>query len=121
MAGVVLAVMGLAELGLIMTGRNPPVPASSPLHRLTPFLADDGLLRVRGRLQMSDLSYEEKHPIIIPKGYLAELLVRERHRVMKPIAERDSEVYHDFWKFHQKYVAMAVKKGSLAVDYEAKR
>ena len=70
-----------AEIDLLRQGK--PVPASSPIHRLTPFLADDGLLRVRGRLQMSDLSYEEKHPIILPKGYLAELLVRERHRVMK--------------------------------------
>ena len=48
---------------------------------LTPFLAE-GFLRVRGRLKMSDLSYEEKHPVIVPKGYLAVLLVREQHQVL---------------------------------------
>ena len=32
---------------------------------------------------MSDLCYEEKHPVILPRGYLAELLVREQHLFMK--------------------------------------
>lgn len=60
------------------------VPSNSPIHRLGPFLSeDDGLLRIRGRLQFSELSYEEKHPIILPKGHLATLLVREQHLFLK--------------------------------------
>ena len=70
-----------AEIQLLRQGK--PVPASSPIYRLTPFLGDDDLLRVRGRLQMSDLCYEEKHPVILPKGHLAELLVREHHHLLK--------------------------------------
>lgn len=68
---------------ILLLRRDKPIPASSPLHRLTPFISDDGLIRVRGRLQMSDLCYEEKHPVILPKGHLAELLVREQHQFMK--------------------------------------
>ena len=70
-----------AEVQLLSQAK--PVPASSPLYRLTPFVGEDGLLRVRGRLHMSDLCYEEKHPVIIPRGHLAELLVREQHKLLK--------------------------------------
>ena len=70
-----------AEIQLLRQGK--PVPASSPIHRLTPFLGDDGLLRVRGRLHLSDLCFEEKHPVILPRGHLAELLVREQHHILK--------------------------------------
>ena len=45
------------------------LPKTSSLTKLSPFLAEDGLLRVQGRLQFSSLSYSEKHPIIIPKGH----------------------------------------------------
>ena len=45
---------------------NRPIPAKSPLRQLNPFL-EDGILRVGGRLQESDLTYERKHPIILPK------------------------------------------------------
>ena len=69
------------EVTLLREGKQ--LPKSSKILNLTPFLGEDGLLRVRGRLQFSDLSYEEKHPVILPKGYLSELIVREQHRTMK--------------------------------------
>ena len=45
------------------------VAKSSPLARLTPYLDDEGLLRVQGRLQFSSLPPDEKHPILIPKSH----------------------------------------------------
>ena len=40
---------------------------SSPIKRLLPFLDDRGVLRVRSRLEYSSLSFDEKHPILLPK------------------------------------------------------
>ena len=69
------------EIRALREGKS--VPPDSPIHRLAPFMGDDGLLRIRGRLQFSELSYEEKHPVILPKGHLATLLVREQHLFLK--------------------------------------
>ena len=56
---------------------------NSIIAKLSPFLDDVGLLRVGGRLQQTLLSYEEKHPLIIPKGHFGLLLVRFEHILMK--------------------------------------
>ena len=51
--------------------------------KLDPFLGKDCLLRIKGRLQLSDLSYDEKHPIILPKCHILKLLVRFQHEILK--------------------------------------
>ncbi|XP_018404637.1 PREDICTED: uncharacterized protein LOC108781220 [Cyphomyrmex costatus] len=57
-----------------------PIPRSSPLIRLTPFLDALGLLRVGGRLQNSLLNEEEKHPWILPrKSTLTSLVIADAH------------------------------------------
>jgi hypothetical protein len=60
-----------------------PIPRESQLVKLDPYIDGDGLLRVRGRLQMSDLCYEDKHPIILPCVNLVKLLVRFMHVHLK--------------------------------------
>ena len=42
-------------------------------------MGPDRLLRIKGRLQKSHLSFEEKHPIILPKGHLSVLMVPAQH------------------------------------------
>ncbi|XP_068227698.1 uncharacterized protein [Palaemon carinicauda] len=44
------------------------IPQWSILRNLDPFLDDKGLLRIRGRLESSNLNYDTKHPVIIPNG-----------------------------------------------------
>lgn len=44
------------------------VSSSSELHQLNPFVDDEGLLRVGGRLQQSGLSYDVRHPILMPRN-----------------------------------------------------
>ena len=68
---------------LAVLSRDEPVPASSSIASLSPYLGTDGLIRVRGRLQFSDLSFNEKHPIILPKSHLSWLLVQFQHCLMK--------------------------------------
>ncbi|XP_017875322.1 uncharacterized protein LOC108622144 [Ceratina calcarata] len=66
------------ELSYLRAGR--PLPATKNLRRFLPFLDQDGLLRIGGRLQNTHLGEGEKHPIIVPgESHLAELLIRDAH------------------------------------------
>ncbi|XP_076299895.1 uncharacterized protein LOC143218550 [Lasioglossum baleicum] len=57
-----------------------PVPKSSSLISLHPILGKDSLIRLGGRLEHAALSYEEKHPIILPKHRISELLIDHVHK-----------------------------------------
>lgn len=53
---------------------------SSKLIRLNPFIDSNQILRVGGRLQHARISYDERHPIILPKnGLFTNLLVTRAH------------------------------------------
>ena len=55
----------------------------STLITLNPFLDEDGILRVGGRLNNSELSFNARHPIIIPsKSRTAELLIKFTHQFL---------------------------------------
>ena len=48
---------------------------------MDPFLDQKEILRVGGRLHRADLSYEERHPIILPKEHhITKLLIRQHHQ-----------------------------------------
>ena len=52
----------------------------SALYRLDPFVDDNGILRVGGRLRHARLEYKEKHPALLPKGHhFSKLIVRHYH------------------------------------------
>ncbi|XP_068209384.1 uncharacterized protein [Palaemon carinicauda] len=60
--------------------QNEPVPKCSQIANLNPFLDEQGILRVGGRIVNSDLSLKEKKPIIVPgRHHTAMLLVRHYH------------------------------------------
>ncbi|XP_064553360.1 uncharacterized protein LOC135438811 isoform X1 [Drosophila montana] len=46
-----------------------PLPTRSKLRSLCPLLDAEGLLRIGGRLQNSNLEYEAKHPLLLPKRH----------------------------------------------------
>ena len=71
----------------------------SPLNKLAPFLNNDGLLRIKGRLENADMSYESKHPIIIPSTHIAKLLVRFQHVFLKHagVATLMSTLWSGYW------------------------
>lgn len=51
------------------------------LKRLSPFLDQDGFLRVGGRLTQSELPYNTKHPLLLPKGSrFVQLLIEYTHK-----------------------------------------
>ena len=60
------------------------IKTTSSLYRLDPFLDEDGLVRVGGRIRRSNLPIEEKHPIILPKkSHVTQLLIRHHHEKVK--------------------------------------
>ena len=57
-----------------------PLPKTSSLRSLNPFLDGHDILRVGGRLQNSTLSFSQKHPIILPYGHqVTKNIIREAH------------------------------------------
>ena len=99
-----------AEVSALQRGHL--VAKSSPLARLTPYLDDEGLLRVQGRLQFSSLPPDEKHPILIPKGHFAVLLMRFQHFIMKHagVSTLISAVRKSYWVFGLRRIAKPVKR-----------
>ena len=58
-----------------------PLPNRSRLRRLNPYLDEQGLLRVGGRLRHAALSLDAQHQILLPRdSRLTELLVDEAHQ-----------------------------------------
>ncbi|XP_066600987.1 uncharacterized protein [Prorops nasuta] len=47
---------------------------------LSPFIDERGVIRVGERLHKSNLSFAQKHPILLPKHHLTECLIRETHQ-----------------------------------------
>ncbi|XP_054719215.1 uncharacterized protein LOC129228558 [Uloborus diversus] len=60
---------------------NKVIPRSSKLNSLNAFLDQGGILRVGGRLSKSQtLSYDQKHPMLLPKSHvITKLIVRHYH------------------------------------------
>lgn len=57
-------------------------PEKSKLVALRPFMDANGLIRVGGRLDKAFMTYDQKHPVIIPtKSRLCQLLMQEAHCV----------------------------------------
>ena len=61
-----------------------PLQTGSPLAPLDPYIDQDGLLRVGGRLSASKLEMKEKHPLVMLKSqHVTTLLVRHYHEQVK--------------------------------------
>ena len=61
--------------------RNQELRKTSSLYKLDPFVDQDGLIRVGGRIRRADVPVDVKYPVIIPrKGHLTELLIKHHHQ-----------------------------------------
>ena len=57
---------------------------SSSLYKLDPFLDEDGVLRVGGRLGKSCVPYDVKYPVTLPKkGHVTNLILCHYHQLVK--------------------------------------
>ncbi|XP_050340825.1 uncharacterized protein LOC126767322, partial [Bactrocera neohumeralis] len=75
-----------------------PIDKKSSLLVLKPFLDTKGLLRANGRLANSSLTYNERHPIIIPERspfatlflhYIHILMLHAEHRLMQQMVRQE--------------------------------
>lgn len=63
---------------------NKTLPTNSTILKLDPFIDEEGVIRVGGRIQLSALPENEKHPIILPqKHHFTKLLIRYMHEEVK--------------------------------------
>lgn len=71
-----------AELHALQNGRC--IPKQSKLLSLNPFLDNNNIIRVGGRLKHAkDIIYEQRHPIILPgKHHFTKLIIRHEHYKM---------------------------------------
>lgn len=65
------------EIGDLKNGQM--VSKKSKIVSLYPFIDENGLLRVGGRLRNSEVEYDQKHPIILPKCDFTKNLIRHEH------------------------------------------
>jgi len=66
---------------LIALEKRCDISKKSRLRDLNPFIDEDGLLRVGGRLQHSELQHDAKYPVILPhRSHLTELIIEHEHR-----------------------------------------
>ncbi|GBP61986.1 hypothetical protein EVAR_40994_1 [Eumeta japonica] len=73
---------------------------SNPLVRLTPFIDSQGILRVGGRLESSNLSFGAKHPAILPQdSLLTKMILNHAHQktLHGGIQKTLSFIREEFW------------------------
>ena len=92
---------------------NKAISKGSPLAKLKPFLDDTGFLRIKGRIENANVTYECKHPIIIPHGQIAKTLIKMYHQLLHH-AGVSTLITH----IRMKYFVFKVRKLAKSVCHE---
>ncbi|XP_039312392.1 uncharacterized protein LOC120359326 [Solenopsis invicta] len=90
---------------------NQDLPRKNKLKSLSPFIDDNGLIRIGGRLRHARLSEEQKHPIVLPARHrLALLIMREEHIRMLhcPSEQLLHSVRQRYWPIHGRRLAQKI-------------
>ncbi|XP_071181279.1 uncharacterized protein [Mytilus edulis] len=80
--------------------RGKVLKKSSKLFKLNPFIDENGLLRVGGRLERADLPYDAKHPILLPKdSNISKLIIEDIHRSVGHLGKNSilAQLRQKFW------------------------
>ena len=92
------------------------IQKDSRIAKLSPYLGQDGILRIRGRLQFAGLPCDAQHPVIIPKCQLAKLLIRNIHASKKHAGVNSMlvELRGSYWVLGARRICKAVKNECVA-------
>ncbi|KAG5872790.1 hypothetical protein JTB14_020381 [Gonioctena quinquepunctata] len=83
-------------------GKGKDIASTSKLISLSPFIDADGLLRVGGRISKSNVSYDQKHPVIISNNHsVARLIIINEHN--EHIQNFYSGSQHTLYQLRLKY------------------
>ena len=87
------------EVGVLKSRK--PVVKKSPIYILEPFLDEEGILRVGGRLKNAPLPEKAQHPIILPKNHhVSRLVARRAHEFQSGHSGKEyvlSLIRQKFW------------------------
>ena len=78
---------------------------------LNPFIDNQGILRVGGRLTHSELPEEQKHPILLPASHhTTRLVIRDEHFRLKHAGTQASlySVRENYWPFDGRNVTRKI-------------
>lgn len=110
--------------GLLKELVNKQQPSSKPLARLSPFLDSEGVIRVGGRLRLSSLRYNCKHPILLAKrSHLALLICQRWHKLSCHAGPRliTALISRQFWIVSVRAVLHSVSlKCTVCLRFDAK-
>ncbi|GBM39368.1 hypothetical protein AVEN_55117-1, partial [Araneus ventricosus] len=98
-----------AEIDALKKGKD--VAKTSKLKALDPFLDENALLRVGGRLNNSDLPFESKHQIILPsKHKFTKLLFEHLHKKFLHIGAQGlvHQIRLQYWPINGKGIARKI-------------
>ncbi|XP_055714436.1 uncharacterized protein LOC129808690 [Phlebotomus papatasi] len=85
------------------------------VRKLKPFLDSDGVMRVGGRIDQSAEPYNVKHPIILPRGRLAELVALSEHqRLLHPGPQLSlSSLRQNFWPLNGRNLVRKIVRNCI--------
>ena len=97
------------EMQLIQSGKT--LKPTSSLIRLSPYLDDNRIMRVGGRLGNSDLPVSMKNPIVLPKKHPGtRLVIRHYHRLLSHASPSRtlSDLVQKYWIVHSQRAVNSV-------------
>ena len=69
------------EIANLQAGKA--IPKGSCIVNLDPYLDEDSILRVGGRLRSAELDHSVKNPCIVPRSHIARLLISHQHDMVQ--------------------------------------
>ncbi|CAB4039155.1 integrase core domain [Paramuricea clavata] len=99
---------------LMLLNKRQTIKEGKRLGNLSPFIDEEGLMRVGGRLQDSALPHTQKHPIILPKEHpISKMLAQKIH-------EQNQHAGIDWIHYHlrQKYWIIAGRQLARSVVHQ---
>lgn len=78
---------------------------SNTIKQLNPFLDENGLVRVGGRLENAKIPFTQKHPLLLPaKHYVTRLILRYHHEILLHVGNQTvmSNVRKKYWPINAK-------------------
>ncbi|XP_036348065.1 uncharacterized protein LOC118757462, partial [Rhagoletis pomonella] len=67
-----------------MLKNNKPLSKASPIYKKSPYLDDNNILRIDGRIDMACITSEQKRPIILPKeNMITTLIIMHYHNLYR--------------------------------------
>ena len=95
--------------------KNREVGKESKLYQFKPFLDENGILRIGGRLKNAPIPFDAKHQILIPNGHIGKLIAEKFHRDYEHIGVNQtlSEVRQKYWILNGRVITKKVIRSCI--------